>query len=138
MYILLMLLSRSSFKISKLKNVAYHIEYQILYKGKIFKHCSFLHEVNKLLKYVQVLDHGWPIAASDLLDPIYETQMTSPGLWISILTSDLDRLGRPWATSEFQTASTASKRVSWKPGRKKIQPRKIWAQFDKRNTFNIG
>ena len=66
-----MLLSRSSFKISKLKNVAYHIEYQILYKGKIFKHYSFLHEVNKLLKYVQVLDHGWPLAASDLLDPIY-------------------------------------------------------------------
>ena len=33
---------------------------------------------------------------------------------------------------------SASKRVSWKPGRKKIRPCKIWAQFDKRNTFNIG
>ena len=84
-----MLLSRSSFKISKLKNVAYHIEYQILYKGKIFKHCSFLHEVNKLLKYVQVLDHGWPLAASSGLRPLRP----------HILNSNDLRLGWPRATS---------------------------------------
>ena len=43
------------------------------------------------------------------------------------LASASDGLSLKWsrATSEFQNVVTASKMVSWKPGRKNIQPRKI-------------
>ena len=43
------------------------------------------------------------------------------------LASASDGLSLKWprATSEFQNVATASKMVSWKPGRKNIQPRKI-------------
>ena len=53
------------------------------------------------------------------------------------LASASDGLSLKWprATSEFQNVATASKMVSWKPGRKNIQPRKIWAQSVFRNPF---
>ena len=58
---------------------------------------------------VSIISLGQPLVTSDLLDPIYGTQMTSPGLRMSKMTSASGGLERPRATSDFERGHTASR-----------------------------